>query len=481
MASQEIEDDLDAPSEVIMDLRGKIENLREVNLDLNANLEKRRTGLKEAGNKIQQMSRNMQQFHTTLAAIDKQMEDNRSRLRDLDRMHKELQREKSDINTELRFLSSEDAWAELNSGQQYDEEDLEQEKRFTDWARSDLSSKLNDLDLAKKRYADKVAENKKEWEMYKEDVWKSQMEAKTYLDDINEVNEQVVSRFKSLLKYGGQGLEETDRESINDTIRSIGIESAIRAESDKCMETQMVSWDIEEEIGQLLRHREQMWEQNSALMEDICALQSRNQRETIIPLKRSDKHTDLPNRDLAHQRRPSSAEESEENVPEHVGGGISLHKCTKLTDLSRLYKEPEIIQPNSDEVSTVQDTPMDAGSGQLELDSASGGQDLPSCDPPPQKDSESDENEPEPEVEERAEQSQPSLRSRHPQHLENTLMSDLMVSKIRGRAQGSNPQTGHKDAETVGGHNLHGLQATARRPSAFAFTPVQKNSRQKRN
>ncbi|XP_033742381.1 uncharacterized protein LOC117328890 [Pecten maximus] len=474
MSSEEVKDDLEVPSESIMDLRGKIDNLREVNLDLNANLEKRRNGLKEAGNKIQQMSSNMHQFQMTLAAIDTHVQDNRSRMLDLDRMNEELQREKNDINTELRFLSSKDAWAELaSSRQQWDEEDLATEKRLTDWARSDLFAKLDDLDRAKRRYSDKVADTKKQWEMYKDEAWKGQMETKAYLDDIDGVNDQIVSRFKSLLKYGGQGLGDTERESITDTIRAIGIESELRAESEKCLDTQMFSLDIEEEIEQLLRHREQMWEQNASLMDEICSLQSQNQGETIIPLKHSNKHIDLPNRDVDHQRRHSEAEDSEGQEAEHIGGGISLHKCVKLTDLSRLYKEPEKLQPAMGEIFTAQDAQLDAEEDQLDMDSATGGHDEP---PPPQEeDSENEEDEPEPDESPEQSQQSPVARGHH-HHMENTCMSDLMVSKIRGRTLGSNVQTAHKDAETVTGHSL----ATTRRPSAFSFTPVQRSSRSKR-
>ncbi|XP_060080875.1 uncharacterized protein LOC132560232 [Ylistrum balloti] len=471
MLSDDVEGDLEPPNEAMMDLRGKLDNLREANRDLNANLERRHSGLREAGDKIQQMSSNMHQFQVTLAAIDKHMQDNRNRMVDLDRMCEELQREKDDINTELRFLSSEDAWAELNSSQQQaDEEDVTTEKRLTDWAREDLFAKLDDLDAMNKRYADKIADTEDQWEMYKDEVRKSRMETKSYLNDINEVNARIVSRFNSLLKYGRQGLGDTEKECLRDTIKCIEIDAELRKETEQCLDTKLFSSDIEEEIDHLLRQREQMWEQNSALMEEICALQSQDQGETIIPLKSSGKHIDLPTRDLTYQSLSGDAQDTEDQVEEaeHIGGGISLHKCVKLTDLSRLFHGPEKVQAAMEKVFTAQDAQLDAGNDQLDMDSAAGGHDKPP--PPPEEDSE-DEDEPEPEPDEGPEPSQQThVARRHHHHMENTRMSDLMVSKIRRRMPGPNVQATHKDAETVSGQpNL----STTRRPSAFSFTPLQ--------
>ncbi|XP_021342188.1 uncharacterized protein LOC110442758 isoform X2 [Mizuhopecten yessoensis] len=422
MASNVVEDDLETPNEAIMDLRDKLNHLREVNIDLNANLEKRHSSLKEAGSKIQQMSSSMHQFQVTLRAIDKHMLENNTRMLDLDRMCGELQREKSDINTEIRFLSSEDAWAELDSSQlQGDEEDVATERRLTDWAREDLFAKLDDLDAMKRRHADKVADTNDQWEMYKDELRKGRMETKSYLDDINDVNNQIVSRFNSILKYGRQGLGDTEKDSLRNTIKGIGIESALRNESEQTLDTEVFSSDIEEEIDQLLRQREQMWEQNAALTEEICDLQSQDQGETIIPLKSSGKHIDLPNRDSTNQKIPGSAEDSGEQAEEveHFGGGISLHKCVKLTDLSHLYNGPEKIQPAMEEVFTPQDAQLDAGDDQLDMDSAAGGHDEPP--PPPEEDSEDEEEEQEPEPDESPEPSQETgVARRHHHHMENT-------------------------------------------------------------
>ncbi|XP_045198988.1 calcium-binding and coiled-coil domain-containing protein 1-like isoform X2 [Mercenaria mercenaria] len=313
MSSVETQVDISDPEGVlgvIRSLHGQLQDLQNVNQEL---LQGREDRIQTSADLSNQVSERISDLLNTAETMERSISEDGSAI--------------SSTDQELQDLLNEKERLEARVGGQVQaltDKDIANEERLSGFVAEELSRKIEELSNLQDRLASAQKEFRSEWEQLKVEIQQYEAEKSKYEDTANHLVELQLAKF-----VGAHSGSDGSSGSLIKRIVTHHLNQLTQTDLRKQLtESRMKEKDLENEIGDLVKQKQQLWKRCLDL--ESCLEEIQDTSDDTVMLRPAAAFTNLPD---VSENKVLFPETSDLDLSADDNHGLMLHRCHKKTHL----------------------------------------------------------------------------------------------------------------------------------------------------